>query len=670
MPIIEHTLPPETGASGQPKPQSPLEFLRWLIFGSPIASAHTEGTLVRKLIALPVFCSDAISSVAYGGQQILLALCAAGLWLPEFHSRYSAYTMQISGAILILLIVVAASYWQTIFTYPNGGGSYTVSRSNLGTHAGLVAAAALLIDYVLTCAVSVASGLQNLESVPLFAGLHIERHIVLYCVAVIAFIVLANLRGLKESGYLFALPTYIFIAMCYLMIILGIAGPYIGWHFHPEFVNQVVPPMAAGTKLGLKAFGIAVLLRAFANGCSAMTGIEATSNGIPSFQEPKSKNAAIVLVWMAVLLGSIFMGVSWLAVKFHVVYWEHGGITSPAVIDQLSGMVFGKDGPWMWAYVITQVFTALVLIVAAQTSFAGFPRLASMLAQDAFLPRQLMNLGDKLAFNNGIMVLGLFASFFIIAEHGSVDLLIPFFAIGVFMAFTMSQSGMVRHWFVDKGPNWQRKAAINGLGAVASFIVVIDIACEKFFDGAWFVFVVMAVLLVMFKSVHKHYATIAKQLSPINFDHPACEIKNKVLVLVNGVHAGSLNALEYARSISSDCEAVYVASDPDRTKIMKEAWEKFVPDIPLVIIDSPYRSLLHPLMRYLDEVHAEQPNQTITVIIGEFVPTNWWEHMLHGDTGLFLKLALLGRKDVVVTNVRYWLCDHALAAHKTEQKPS
>jgi amino acid transporter len=655
MPFVELPLPPGIGENREPK--TFFDVLRWLIFGAPLASRQSERTLLPKIIALPTLCSDAISSVAYGGQQILLVLCAAGLWLPQYQATYTNYTMQISWAIAILLIIVAASYRQTIFAYPGGGGSYTVSKDNLGTIAGLIAAGALLIDYVLTVSVSVASGMQNLKDVPLFAGLHIGNHLVPYCIGAIVVIVFANLRGLRESGTLFAIPTYVFIVMCYLMIVCGLVGPFIGWHFHPEFVNQIVPKEAGGTIQLFHAAGLAVLLRAFANGCSAMTGVEAVANGIPAFKEPKSQNAAVTLTWMAVILGTIFMGVSLLSAKFHVVYWEHLGLTAPAVIDQLSGMVFGKEGPWSWAYVITQLFTALVLIVAAQTSFADFPRLASILARDRFLPRQLANVGDKLAFNNGIILLGIFSSLFIVLERGSVDLLIPFFAIGVFLAFTMSQAGMVRHWFKTKGPGWKYKAVANGMGSLATGLVVVDIAFEKFLDGAWAVFVVVAILLALFLKIHSHYAYVKQQLNPAKYTHTSHPIENIVLVLVEHLHAGTLNALDYAKSISPDCMAIHVETDPTKTLELKCLWEKYVPDMTLINLESPYRSLLLPIMRYLDTVHEESPYKRITVVVSEFVPTEWWAGLLHGNTGLLLKLVLLRRKDVVVANVRYWLDD-------------
>lgn len=664
MNISEITLEDISKDPIPPKKPPFLEQLKLLVLGQPIASEKCEDTLVSKLIALPIFCSDAISSVAYGTQQILLALCAGGFWLGQYAPIYSSCTLGISTAIVILLVIVAASYRQTIRAYPNGGGSYTVSRDNLGITPGLIAGASLMVDYVLTLSVSVTSGLQNIESVPLLAPLKVAHHLVEYSLLIIFVMTVLNLRGLRETGTLFAIPTYGFVVMCYLMLFLGIFGPFFGWHYSLEYANQIVPsgnPMVSISRIAI----LVIVLRAFANGCSAMTGVEALSNGTPCFYEPKAKNASITLVWMALILGTIFYGVSWLAIKFHIVYWEFNGLTSPAVIDQLSGTIFGKEGPWSLAYITTQVVTALVLIVAAQTSFAGFPRLSSILAKDGFLPRQLMHVGDKLAFNNGIILLSLFSSFFVILEKGSVDKLIPYFAIGVFMAFTMSQSGMVMHWIRKKGSNWILRASINGIGAMACLIVVIDIAMEKFTQGAWAVFLIIGSLLFVFRKISRHYAEIAIELSPerylIDGDHEP--MKNTVLVLVNGVHAGTLYALEYARSISSDCIALSVETEPEHTALLKEQWKEYVPDVPLIIIKSPFRSLIVPITKYLDYAHEELPNRRITIIVGEFVPCKWWESLLHGNTGLILKFALLNRRDVVVTNVRFWVdnsqrCEH------------
>ncbi len=485
-----------------PRPPSLTKRIRRFLLGSPVASEHLEHTLLPKFLALPVFASDAISSVAYATQQIILALGAAGLWLAAERERYAHYTLLISGLIALLLAIVVTSYWQTVFAYPKGGGSYIVTKDNLGTLPGLVAAAALLIDYVLTVAVSIAAGVQNLVSIPFAARLHLGDHMILLCLLFIAILALANLRGLRESGALFAFPTYLFVTMCYLMIGLGLFGSLIGWQFHLENVNQTWPSGEEAARQALGAFSIMVLLRAFANGCSAMTGTEAVSDGIPAFREPKSKNAAYTLLMMGCMLGTIFVGISWLATRFHVVYWEEGGRTAPAVIDQLSGAVFGKSGPWSFAYLITQFATAGILILAANTSFADFPRLSFFLARDRFMPKQFGNLGDKLVFNNGIIILALFAGVLIIIKRGNVDVLIPFYAVGVFLAFTLSQSSMVWHWYTRRQPGWQRKMAINGIGALATFTVLLDIVFEKFLEGAWAVVILIVVLVLIFRKIY------------------------------------------------------------------------------------------------------------------------------------------------------------------------
>ncbi|MDE2126176.1 MAG: APC family permease [Armatimonadetes bacterium] len=626
--------------------------LRRFVFGSPISSQHMEHTLLSKLLALPVFSSDAISSVAYATQQIVLVLGAAGLWMSQQRVQYTHFTMLITGSIVLLLTIVVMSYWQTIFGYPSGGGSYIVSKDNLGAFPGLIAAAALLIDYVLTVSVSIASGVQNLESVPLFRVFGVQEHLVLYCMLAILLLVVANLRGVKESGKLFAAPTYIFVFMCYLMIGFGLLGPMIGWHFHMQYVNQTVPD---ALKRSAQTVGVLLLLRAFANGCSAMTGTEAVSNGIPAFRVPKSRNAAFTLVAMGAILGSIFLGVSWLAVRLHVVYWEMGSShTAPAVIDQISGAVFGKTGGWSWAYLTTQVFTALVLVLAANTSFADFPRLASILARDRYVPKQLANLGDKLVFNNGVVMLGLFAALLILLKGGSVDQLIPLYAVGVFCAFTLSQSGMVVHWYHQRGSGWARKLVINGLGAIATFVVLLDIGFEKFLDGAWMVILVGAVLVFIFRKIHAHYTEMAQLLeTPAVLDTTPPD--NLVLILISGIHRGTLNALAYGRSISQNCRAVTIELDPEQSRALRDRWEEMGGDIPLVVLNSQYRSIIGPILEYIHSEQEAEPNRIITVVIPEFVTTRWWHHLLHGNTGFILKLALLGNTNVVVTNVRYQL---------------
>ncbi len=593
-----------------PKPSYRLPFskrFRRLLLGSPVSSEHMEHTLLPKFLALPVFASDAISSVAYATQQIVLALGASGLYLLAYKDQYAFNTFLIAGLIVSLLVIVVFSYWQTIFAYPKGGGSYIVTKDNLGIMPGLVAGAALLIDYVLTVSVSIASGVQNLVSIPFVKQWNLDQHLVGWCLLFIGLLTLVNLRGLKESGALFAVFTYGFVVMCAIMILVPFIGPVLGWKPHLEEIQQVYrdwPPEQA--KHSMQTFGALVLLRAFANGCSAMTGTEAVSDGIPAFQEPKSKNAALTLLNMGLILGSIFIGVTWLAMRFHVVYWEAGGKTAPAVIDQISGAVFGKTGTWSFAYLVTQFFTAAVLVLAANTAYADFPRLASFLARDRFAPKQFANLGDKLVFNNGIVILGVFAAILIIAKKGQVDALIPLYATGVFTAFTLSQSSMVMRWRRLKGPGWMRKACINGFGALTTLIVLSFVVYEKFKEGAWIVLMLIAVLVLLFRKVHDHYADAAGQLRLPAEPEPDIPLMNTVLVLVPGLHRGVLPALKYARLISPDCRAVYIETDPERTQQLKSRWEEWSHGVPLVILNSTYRSLITPIMRYLDAVQAER----------------------------------------------------------------
>ena len=650
-------------------PERSLPFtkrIRRLLLGNPVSSEHMEHTLLPKSLALPVFASDAISSVAYATQQIILALGASGLYLMENRSIYTTNTLLIAGLIVGLLVIVVFSYWQTIFAYPKGGGSYIVSKDNLGDLPGLVAAAALLIDYVLTVSVSIAAGVQNLADIPFVKQWHLDQHLVGWCLLFIALLTLVNLRGLKESGALFAVFTYGFVVMCYVMLAVSLFGPILGWKPHMEEINDVYnnwPGKVEAARHAAQTFGALVLLRAFANGCSAMTGTEAVSDGIPAFQEPKSRNAALTLVAMGVILGSIFIGVTWLAMNLHVVYWEAGGKTAPAVIDQISGAIFGKTGPLSLAYLLTQFFTAAVLVLAANTAYADFPRLASFLARDRYAPKQFANLGDKLVFNNGIMLLGVFAAVLIAAKHGQVDALIPLYATGVFTAFTLSQSAMVMRWNKLRGKGWMRKACINGFGAVTTLTVLSFIVYEKFREGAWVVIVLIIALVLLFRKIHGHYADVAAQLRLPSAPEEEPVFRNTVLVLVPGLHKGILPALKYARSLSPDCRAVYIETDAERTAWLRSHWEEWSYGIPLVILNSAYRSLISPILRYLDAVQVERSNHLVTVVVPEYVSTKWWHSLLHGNAGLLLKLALLGRKDVVVANLRYYL-------HEMDEPPS
>lgn len=619
--------------------------LRLFLFGKPIETERQEHTLLPKILALPVFASDAISSSAYATQEILLALSVAG-------TAALAYTIHLSVAIAVLLIIVAISYTQTIHAYPSGGGSYIVAKENIGVKFGLVAAAALLLDYILTVATSIASGVQNLVAMPFMQ--HLKGHEVLLCVAFVLLLMLANLRGLKESGAVFAIPTYMFVLSAYALIIFGLFGPTLfHWHLNPA-VEPPTPLKAVG------GLGMALLLNAFARGCSAMTGTEAISNGVPAFKQPAARNAAITLGWMAFVLGTLFVGISVLAVQTHIVYVNG----SEPVIDQLNSIVFGKGA---WFYYVLQLATVAILVLAANTSFADFPRLASILARDGFMPRQLSNLGDKLTFSNGIVLLGLFSAVLIAAFGGDTDRLIPLYAIGVFIAFTLSQLGMVMHWWREKGKGWATKAIINGLGALATFVVLLTIAYEKvwrdiFFnhgrDLGWIILVLIVLLYIMFRSIEKHYNHLRAALSTRGMIHEEKPKANTVLVLVPSLHKGIVSALQYARGLSPDVRAIHIDINPPETARLMEEWDTWSEDIPLVVLSSPYRSVIGPLLSYLNEVDRERPGAYTTVIVPEFVTGKWWHTLLHANYGAWIKLYLLKRKHVIVTNVRYFVDSH------------
>jgi amino acid transporter len=649
---------------GMPRRSPHVKTLRNLLIGPPIHTAHSDHTRLSKTLALPIFSSDAISSVAYATQEILLALGAAGLAGAGAAVAFNNYLYGVTAAIVVLLAIVAFSYRQTIFAYPNGGGSYIVTKDNLGVTPGLIAAAALLIDYVLTVAVSIASGVQNLLGTPFmqqrFSWVTPEGA----CLFFVVMLTFANLRGLKESGKAFAVPTYLFIVLAYITVGLGLGGSAIGWHLHLENVNHTLPPgyVAPGAAAGLTGLSMAAIfvgLRAFANGCSAMTGTEAISNGIPAFQRPESKNAATTLIAMAIILGSLFIGTSMLAARFGIVYWERGNDTAPAVIDQMSAAVFGRDGTWAWMYYAMQLATVGILVLAANTSYADFPRLSSILAHDLYLPRELSHRGDRLVFSRGILLLGFFSALLIVMFHGSVDQLIPLYALGVFTAFTFSQSGMVVHWIREGGPGWQAKAVVNGLGAFATAIVFLVILREKAPEGAWIVVVVAGILVYLFKAVHRQYEA---RRTALRLDDkagpdalPPAPRHNTVVVLVAGVHRGSVTAVNYARLLSHDIRAVYVAIDPDETERVERLWKHWIPDVPLIIRDSPYRSLVGPILDYVDAAHEERSDDIVTLVIPEAFYGNWLDTVLRSTAGPQIKLALLGRDDVVVVNVRYRL---------------
>jgi amino acid transporter len=611
------------------------------LIGRPLPTWAAAHERLSKVLALPVFGSDPISSVAYATEEILLALVLLG---PMLITRTNA-SIYIAVAIVTLMTIVATSYRQTIFSYPSGGGAYIVAKDNLGTTPGLVAGAALMIDYVLTVAVSVSAGVAAILSfLPQYQHYHVE-----IAVLVVAFIALANLRGVRESGLLFASPTYIFVGSALTLIAVGLYRVIT----EPAFI---VPPPPAGsipepTHLGASGLLLSfLLLRAFASGCSAMTGTEAVSNGIPAFRPPESKNAATTLVIMISLLATLFLGMTYIAWRGHVIPMEQTAPGYQTVPSQIAAAVFGRN----WFYYLFQGATAGILVLAANTSFADFPRLGSIMARDRFLPRQLYNLGDRLVYSNGIVVLSLLAMALIIAFRGVVNALIPLYAIGVFMSFTLSQAGMVRHFKRLKDPGWRRGLVISAIGATATAVVAVVQAVTKAPEGAWIVIILIPTLVFIFLKVHKHYIALGNQLRLTDEDKLS-PTHSTVIVLTPSIHRGILRALEYAKGLSADVRAVHIATDPVDTAILEERWEKWAGDIPLIILESPYRSLVRPLLDYLEEAKLERENYVITVVIPEFVPAKWWHKVLHNQSGLLLKFVLLFRRNIVTTNVRYYV---------------
>lgn len=603
---------------------------RRLVFGKPLPTWRAAHERLPKILALPVFASDAMSSVAYATGEILIVLALAG-------GMRTNLVFPVTVAIVALLAIVATSYRQTIFAYPSGGGSYIVAKENLGTYPGLVAAAALLIDYVLTVSVSIAAGVDALISA--FPAL--GEHKVLICIACILIVTLGNLRGVKESGALFAFPTYIFIGSFLTMIGVGLFR---------ALVLHTLPAHPPVYTKATEALSLYLILRAFAAGCTAMTGTEAVSNGIPAFKKPESKNAAITLVWMAIILATLFLGNSWLAGHLGILAPEttHGQQTVSAQIAQ---HIFGR----CWFYYVIQFSTMLILILAANTSYADFPRLSSLLARDRFLPRQLSNVGDRLVFTNGILALASFAILLIVGYKGEVNRLIPLYAIGVFISFTLSQSGMVVHTLRLKERGWKLGAAISGFGAVTTAVVSVVLMITKLDGGSWIVMILIPILVFIFHKIHQHYITLAKQLRLPEDATALQEMKSTVLIVVPGIHNGVLPAIQYAKSLAADCRGVYIEVEPEMTPLVEDRWEQWGQGIPLVVLESPYRSIIQPLLSYLNEVKEERVRHMVTVVIPEFVPAKKWHAILHNQNGALLKLALLFRRDIVVANIRYYL---------------
>ena len=669
------TTPPTSGKPRQPaeaktaaamtalpaphKYDSALGRLRRIIFGRALPTSGAGHQKLPVFLALPIFSSDALSSNAYATEAILSVLLGSAILTSNLH-----FALPIGFGICALLIVVVLSYRQVIFAYPGGGGAYPVSRDNLGTVPSLVAAASLLVDYVLTVATSVAAGVAAIiTAVP---SLH--EHLVLMCILGVLVVAILNLRGVREAGWTFAGPAYLFIFSILATVVAGIIGLAI--HTPHIAEAQRLGDSYAASKAGLATVGLYLVLRGFSQGCTALTGVEAISNTTPLFKEPSDKNAALTTVWMGVLAVIMFIGLTYLTVRFGI--HSHLDATQndyQSVVGQVANTAWPPALHFM--FYVVQYSTAIILVIAANAAFAGFPQLASMLARDSFLPRQLANIGDRLSYSNGIILLSIAAIALIVIFKGIVDALLSLYAIGVFTSFTLAQIGMVRHWLREKHPGWQVSLAFNALGAVATGAVTIIIAVSKFADGdiisphlhfgryyphygAWLVIVLVPLMVVFFQRIHWHYDEMRDELA-LEQASIVVPTHNTVLVLVSRLHRGILDALNYARLTSEDVRAVYIETDPDKTAAMKADWNAHVPDIPLVIMESPYRSLVGPLLRYLDAVQKERGDDVITIVIPELVSRRLWHHLLHNQAGPLLKLALLNRRDVIVTNVRYFL---------------
>lgn len=590
--------------------------LREFLIGSPLPTRMLHGERLDKVRALAALSPDALSSIAYANQEIYLGLIVAG-------TSALSLSLPIAVAITLLLAVLTLSYSQTIEAYPTGGGSYTVASENLGRMPGLVAAAALLIDYVLTAAVSLTAGVAALASA--FPALWPHR--VVLALVLLGVITLANLRGLREAGTLISVPVYAFLASYLFMLAYGLVRAAIEG---PGAVAEA-QMIAAETAHPITLF---LILHTFSSGCTALTGVEAISNGVTVFKAPETKHARQTMYIMATLMAVLLLGSIGLTQHFHITTTEE-----ETILSALARHIFGGG----FLYYLIQFTTLAILVVAANTSFVDFPRVASLIAKDGYLPRPLNNLGDRLVFSNGILLLAGCVAVLILLFGGDSHALIPLFAVGVFLAFTLSQAGMVMHWIRQRGKGWQLKALINGIGAVTTAITFIVVAVSKFLEGAWIVGVLVPVLVYIFIQIHDHYKEIVPQLSLKRATFPPRELPPpRVVIPVSGLHRGTLAAVQFARSISQDVTAVYVELDPDKTEEVKETWQSWCEDIPIVVVPSPYRSLLGPLMEYLEQSDKEHDDGQHTVLVlPEFIPATWWENFLHNQTAWMIKLAVL-----------------------------
>jgi amino acid transporter len=623
----------------------PRSWRTWLI-GRPLPTADAPHQTIGKAIGLAIFASDALSSTAYATQEILVILAAAG-------TAAFGYAFPIALAIAVLLAIVTLSYEQTIHAYPGGGGAYIVARDNLGEIAAQTAGAALLTDYILTVAVSISSGVAQLTSA--FPDLFPYR--VPIAVGLVLFIMLINLRGVKESGFVFAIPTYFFVGMMFLTVGVGF------FRYLTGALGTVVNPPSMEVTHGVQAVTAFLILHAFSSGTAALTGVEAISNGITAFKEPRSRNAGITLIGMSAILGTLLLGITFLAGQIGTIPSEE-----ETVISQLARTTYQGQN---LLYLGTIAATTLILVMAANTAFADFPRLSALHAGDGFLPRQLTYRGSRLVYSRGIVALALIASLLITLFNASVTALIPLYAIGVFLSFTLSQAGMARRWrkighlapgqeMRERGstlryePGWELKMVINGIGACCTAVVMLVFATTKFRDGAWMIVLLTPTLVAIFFYIHHHYRDLAARLSLQDYGEPPHISRHRVILPISGVHRGTLAGLDYARSLSDDITAVHISLDPAEAEKVRQKWELWGDGVRLVILESPYRLMLEPLLEYIEEIAAQrQPNEIITIVVPQFVPRRWWNNLLHTQTAALLRLALLFKPGLVITDVPY-----------------
>jgi amino acid transporter len=660
--------------------------LKRTLVGDPISSEQAQHERLNKKTALAVFSSDALSSVAYSTEAILLVLLAAG-------SIAIGYLVPIVIGITILLAILTLSYRQTIHAYPSGGGAYIVAKDNLGTQPGLIAGASLLIDYILTVAVSVSAGVAAITSATQGTRLDfLHEHRVALCIFIVVFIAVINLRGVRESGAIFAGPTYLFILSMLALIVVGFFRYYTtGLTMPTPSAENVYFDQSVGVSTLTGGALLWLLMRAFAAGCTALTGVEAISNGIPAFQKPESKNAATTLTWMAIIMTTLILGTGFLAYKLNA----HPVGSEETLVSAMARHTFGSGV----FYYFIQAATAAILVLAANTSFADFPRLASLLAADRFLPRQFANRGDRLVFSNGVIILSILSIVLIVIFKGQEQAMLPLYAVGVFLSFTLSQSGMVIHWLRerkseeakarilkqeeqqsvhrtedpsaathareriralerDKGGNWFLSILINGTGAIITFIVLIVLTVTKFTHGAWAVIVLIPILVTMFQAINRHYKLVAAQLTLGQAKPDRPPMKHRIIIPVSGIHRGVLPALDYARSLSSNghvVTAVYVEINPENTEEVKRQWEVWGKGVPLKILSSPFRSITKPLVKFINEESEHHKDSITTIVLPEFVPKAWWQQLLHNQTALLIKGKLLFSQNIVVTSVPHHL---------------